>query len=153
MPHNNKRSKSGTKPPQRYVSKALRYILLHSVAVSEKLADVPDISTSSPKLTQEELVSLSIPKPDCSFQSWSFRSSYSSALEFLEMLKLISGESVYRSSHNVLYLIDKEFSEKFILVFFHVARQFIATSPLLLEGSLKIFLKFLGLLVLPHALC
>lgn len=153
MPHNNKRSKSGTKPPQRYVSKALRYILLHSVAVSENWLMCLTSAPAHPSSHKRSLVSLSPPKPDCSFQSWSFRSSYSSALEFLEMLKLTSGESVHRSSHNVLYLIDKEFSEKFILVFFHVARQFIATTPLLLEGSLKIFLKFLGLLVLPHALC
>jgi len=32
-PHNNKRSRTGTKLPQRYGSKALRSILLHSVAV------------------------------------------------------------------------------------------------------------------------
>lgn len=83
---------------------------------------MPDVSTSSTKLTQEES---GVPKP---FQSTLLISELTFEVQLLSCFGAarnvkIHFRCVHRSSHNVLYLTDKEFSEKFILVFFHVARK------------------------------
>lgn len=87
MPHNDNRSKTGTKLPQRYISKAPRYIFLHSVAVQETRLMSVALVPLHPSTRKRRLVSQSLPKPDCSFQSQPLGPSCSPALELLEASK------------------------------------------------------------------
>lgn len=85
------------------------------------LADVPDAGTSSPKLTQEES---GVPKPS---QARLLISELTFEVQLLSCFGVARNVKIHfrcvHRSHNVLYLTNNEFSENFVLVFFHVARQ------------------------------
>lgn len=83
---------------------------------------MPDISTSSPKLTQEESGVPTPSQPRLLISELTFEVQILSCFGVARNVN-IHFRCVHRSSHNVLYLTDKELSEKFTLVFFHVAHQ------------------------------
>lgn len=116
------------------------------------LADACGVSTGSPEHTQEET---GVPKPS---QVRLLISELTVWIQFLSCSGVarnvnIHSERVHRSSHNVQRDLRKINFSFLPCSQAGLEGQFMSTTSLLLGGSLKPILKFLGLLVPPHAPC